>query len=181
MTLVSFRPPPTPVSLLPAPGGGSEHEPDPPVPLWEDPAQEGYRLLGPAWRSSMPSPLQTGQAFDVVQVAEACAAPALEQLRRIGARRGAVFANDDQWHFFVPLESEFFPERCGTGWPAWVRYLSGAWITVPPRGARAGTGGLRWVTREPAGRLYTAPMVLWAALAAMDPPAALRIVKGARS
>ena len=170
MTLVSLRPQP---SAPPPPRSGPNvgHEPgSTAVPLFDDPSQEGYGLLGHAWRSSMPTTLRTGSGFDVVQVTEVHAAPALERIRRLRARRGAVFADDERWHFFVPPKSGFFPEESGTGWPATVSYLHDAWITVPPRGARTGNRGLRWITREPAGHLYTAPIVLREVLEALAPP-----------
>lgn len=136
--------------------------------VFDEPGREGFGLLGEAWRSSRPSLVETGRLFDVVQAPECLAAPILHRLERLDARRGAVFADGDEWHFVVPLGSGLVPpELGGPGWPAPVRYLSGEWITVPPRGARSAGERLRWVTREPSGQLYTAPVVLFAAFTAL--------------
>ncbi len=152
----------------------------PPAPVvFDEPGREGFGLLGEAWRSPRPSLVQTGRLFDVVQAPEHFAAPVLRHLERLGARRGAVFADGDQWHFVVPLGSGFVPpELGGPGWPSPVRYLSGEWITVPPRGARAAGERMRWVTRQPSGQLYTAPVVLFAGFTALRQRPGPWITKG---
>ncbi|MFF5538513.1 hypothetical protein ACFY71_39710 [Streptomyces cinerochromogenes] len=129
-----------------------------------EPAEEGYALLGQAWRSSTPTPVVTGQRVDLVRVTEAHGRPVLDYLRRRGLRRGAVFTDHGAWHFFVPTESGLPPEM---DWPEPVTYLSGQQVTIPPRGARAGDSTpLHWITRKPPGQLLTAPIPLWAALRA---------------
>jgi hypothetical protein len=143
-------------------------EPCPTTPFFEEPEQEGFGLLGSAWRSSSPSLMLTGRTFDVVQAPAQDAAPVLLRLQRLGVRQGAVFADGDVWHFFVPLGSGYVPPRLGgPGWPPPANYLSGEWITIPPRGARTADVPLRWVTRLPAGRLLTAPVWLFVALSAL--------------
>lgn len=147
--------------------------------VFDEPGREGFGLLGEAWRSSRPSLVQTGRLFDVVQAPEYLAAPVLRQLERLGARRGAVFANGDQWHFVVPLGSGFVPpELGGPDWPSPVRYLNGEWITVPPRGARSAGERVRWVTRVPSGQLYTAPVILFAGFTALGQRPVPWITKG---
>ncbi|MER6531413.1 hypothetical protein [Streptomyces sp. NPDC001508] len=118
--------------------------------LADDPVREAYVLLGPAWRSSSPQPVQTGSTFDVVQAPQALAAPALDGLRRAGRDHGAVFADGTRWTFFVT------PGSGSHAWPPWVTYRSGPALLLPPRAARAGDLGLRWITRgAPPGRLCT--------------------------
>lgn len=147
--------------------------------VFAEPEQEGSALLGEAWRSSRPSQLETGRLFDVVQVPQHVAARVLERLERFNVRRGAVFADGDQWHFFVPLGSGHVPpEVGGPGWPSPVRYVCGEWITVPPRGARTGSEGLRWVKREASGQLYTAPVILFACFTALGQRPAPWTTKG---
>lgn len=142
--------------------------PCPPTPVFDDPGQEGFGLLGPAWRSSRPTRIPTGHTFDVVQVPAHHAAPVLRQLQRLGVRQGAVFADGDVWHFFVPPGSDYVPAQLGgPGWPPPTSYVSGELITIPPRGARTDDEPLRWVTRLPAGRLFTAPVWLFAGLSAL--------------
>ncbi|MFD0437299.1 hypothetical protein [Streptomyces chartreusis] len=141
---------------------------DAPAPVWgiplvvDDPGREAYELLGSAWRSSIARLMRTGGGFDVVRVPQPYAAPALEHLRRRGARRGAVPAEGDVWTFFVPPLSGDLP------WPPWVTYLSGPSVWIPPRAARGDGLSLRWITRgEPVGQLLTAPFVLCAVLTAL--------------
>lgn len=142
-------------------------EPCPTMPALDDPEQEAFGLLGQAWRSSTATALPTGRAFDVVQAPAHHAAPVLLQLKRLGLPQGAVFADGNVWHFFVPLGSGYVPPRLGgPGWPPPANYLSGEWITIPPRRARTADLPLRWVTRSPAGRLLTAPIWLFVALSA---------------
>lgn len=124
-------------------------------------------LLGPAWRSSTPRQVHTGHGFDVVRTSQPYAAPALDQLRRFGARHGAVSAEGDCWSFYVP------PGSHAARWPTCATYVSGPSVWVPPRGARNSDLHLRWITREPTGRLLTDPAALCAALAtptAAGPP-----------
>jgi hypothetical protein len=141
---------------------------DVPVPGWniplvvDDPGGEAYRLLGSAWRSSIPRPMHTGGDFDAVRVPQPYAAPALEHLRRRGARRGAVPAEGAVWTFFVP------PLSGDLRWPPWATYLSGPTVWIPPRAARSDELSLRWITRgEPVGQLLTTPFVLCAVLTAL--------------
>ncbi|MFJ8785870.1 hypothetical protein [Streptomyces sp. NPDC102476] len=136
-----------------------------PAPAWEiptlpgrDPGREAYALLGAAWRSSAPRLVDTGQGFDVVRAPQLYASAALDQLRELGARRGAVAAEGDCWTFFVPPGSNNRP------WPSYAAYVSGPAVWVPPRSARSGDLHLRWITREPAGHLLTDPQWLSALL-----------------
>ncbi|MER5210950.1 hypothetical protein ABT063_10305 [Streptomyces sp. NPDC002838] len=144
---------------------------DVPGPVWgiplvfDDPGREAYRLLGSAWRSPIARLMRTGGDFDAVRVPQPYAAPALEYLRRLGARRGAVPAERDVWTFFVPPLSDDLP------WPPWVTYLSGPTVWIPPRAARGDGLSLRWITRgEPVGQLLTAPFVLCPILTALAAP-----------
>jgi len=141
---------------------------DAPAPVWniplvdDDPGREAYRLLGSAWRSSIARLIQTGGDFDAVRVPQPYAAPAFEHLRRRGARRGAVPAEQAVWTFFVPPLSGDLP------WPRLATYLSGPTVWIPPRAARSDELSLRWITRgEPVGQLLTAPFLLCAVLTAL--------------
>lgn len=124
----------------------------------DDPCREAYTLLGSAWRSSAARLVDTGRGFDVVQASQPYASAALEELRELGARRGAVAAEGDVWAFFVP------PGSIGRPWPSHAAHVSGPAVWVPPRGARSNDLHLRWITREPTGRLLTDPKALCAAL-----------------
>lgn len=146
--------------------------PDVPAPAWtiptvtgDDPGREAYLLLGSAWRSSTARLVRTGDGFDAVRVVQPYAAPALEHLRRCGARLGAVPADNGFWTFFVPPDSATLP------WPSWVTYLSGPTVRIPPRAARSDGLSLRWITRgKPVGQLLTAPFVLCPILTALASP-----------
>jgi hypothetical protein len=112
--------------------------------------------------------VRTGAGFDVVQAPQPNAAAALEHLRRLGARIGAVYADGNTWRFFVPPGSETLK------WPPPAECLSGPSVRVPPRAARSASLDLRWITRgEPAGQLLTHPTFLWAALTALTLPATI--------
>ncbi|MFF5304792.1 hypothetical protein ACFY5F_36090 [Streptomyces sp. NPDC013161] len=126
----------------------------------DEPNRQAYQLLGPAWRSSTPTVISTGSDFDVVQVPQQYATVALDRLRSISTRGGAVYADGDDWRFFVPPGARRLP------WPAPAVYLSGPALLTPPRGARGRGPGLRWITRgEPSGQLlWPQPTVLSAAL-----------------
>lgn len=118
--------------------------------LADDPVREAYVLLGPAWRSSSPHPVQAGGTFDAVEALQALAAPALHRLREAGRDHGAVFADGAWWTFFVT------PGSTGHAWPSWVTYRSGPALLLPPRAARADDLRLRWITRgAPPGQLCT--------------------------
>ncbi|MEW2302129.1 hypothetical protein AB0958_19485 [Streptomyces sp. NPDC006655] len=129
--------------------------------------RQAYQLLGPAWRSSAPSVISTGTGFDVVQAPQDYAAAALDRMRTLGTPVGAVYAEGDNWRFFVPPGSGTLP------WSAPALCLSGPALLAPARAARGPGPDLRWITRgEPCGQLlWTPPTVLWAALAALAPPA----------
>ncbi|MGW1002152.1 hypothetical protein ACWDBD_20010 [Streptomyces sp. NPDC001118] len=136
-----------------------------PEPAWEiptlpggEPGREAYALLGPAWRSSSARLVDTGHGFDVVRAPQLYASAALDQLRELGARRGAVAAEGDCWTFFVPPGSYLRP------WPSYAAYLSGPAVWVPPRSARSNDLHMRWITREPTGHLLTDPLSLSALL-----------------
>ncbi|MER5572347.1 hypothetical protein [Streptomyces massasporeus] len=131
-----------------------------------DPGREAYMLLGSAWRSSVAQLVDTGRGFGVVRAPQSYASLALHKLRELGAQRGAVAAEGDCWTFFVPPGSN-------DPWPSYATYVSGPAVWVPPRGARSSDLHLRWITREPAGRLLTDSEALCAALnspAAVGPP-----------
>ncbi|MGW1626996.1 hypothetical protein [Streptomyces sp. NPDC002172] len=159
---------------MPRPGSARAYSPDAPAPRWTIPTladgetnRQAYVLLGPAWRSSTPSVISTGTDFDVVQAPQQYAAAALDRLRTLGTRVGAVYAEGDNWRFFVPPGSGTLP------WAAPALCLSGPALLTPPRAARGPSPDLRWITRgEPCGQLlWTQPTVLWATLAALTPPA----------
>ncbi len=165
-----------PVSLSPVRRRSPGHTPLPDLltPGWTIPTladgetnRQAYLLLGPAWHSSTPSIISTGTAFDVVQAPQQYAATALDRLRTLGTPVGAVYAEGDDWRFFVPPDAGTLP------WPAPALCLSGPALLTPPRAARGPGPGLRWITRgEPCGQLlWTQPTVLWAALAALTPSA----------
>jgi hypothetical protein len=126
---------------------------------------EAQTLLGAAWRSTTASLVLTGDGFDAVRVLQPYAAPALEILRRSGARRGAVLCDSGYWTFFVPPLSDSLP------WPSWITYLSGPVVRIPPRAARGNRLSLQWITRgEPTGQLLTGPFVLCPVLTALAHP-----------
>jgi len=142
-----------------------------PAEAWKTPTlseddlhREGYALLGLAWRSNIATPIRTGHRFAALSVPQKHGAPALDHLRRLGAPCGAVTAAGDAWTFFVPADSGCIP------WPSSATYLCGPEVWVPPRGARSGEPGLRWITRA-FGQLLTAPLWLWSALVALAEPA----------
>ncbi|MFF4755286.1 hypothetical protein ACWD5R_41055 [Streptomyces sp. NPDC002514] len=134
-----------------------------------DPCQEGYTLLGEAWRSPTVTSVPTGRRFDIVRTPETCGAHVLDRLRRHAVRHGAVFTDNGMWHFFVPPRSDVMV--AGMNWEDPATYVSGTHVSIPPRGARAHTHAtLRWITREPAGHLFTAPLHLWAVFRALSAP-----------
>ncbi|KUN17606.1 hypothetical protein AQJ11_37730 [Streptomyces corchorusii] len=139
------------------------HTRTPPCP--PDPSEEASTVLGQAWRSCTPTSVPTGERFDLVRVDETLGHLALHSLRVRGIRCGAVFADHGSWHFFVPPGSAALPPAMD--WPQAVTYLAGQHVTIPARGARAALGtALHWITRDPPGYLFTAPIPLWAALCA---------------
>ncbi|CAM5503435.1 MULTISPECIES: hypothetical protein [Streptomyces] len=154
-------------TLLATPAEAAErmlgHTRTPPWP--PDPSEEASTVLGQAWRSSTPSPMRTGREFDLVRVDETLGHLVLHSMRVRGVRCGAVFSDHGSWHFFVPPGSAVLPP--GMGWPQAVAYLTGQHVTIPGRGARAADGTpLHWITRDPPGHLFTAPIPFWAALCA---------------
>ncbi|MFF7098285.1 hypothetical protein ACFY9A_38805 [Streptomyces rubradiris] len=155
------------LSTLATPAAAAERMPGHtrtrPLPL--DPSEEALTVLGPAWRSPTATTVLAGEAFDLVRVAETPGRLALDYLQRRGIRCGAVFMEYGSWHFFVPPNSAVLPP--GTDWPQAVTYLTGQHVTIPGRGTRtADQAPLHWITRDPAGHLFTAPIFLWAALRA---------------
>lgn len=162
------------LALALRPGRGRALLADVPAPRWTIPTlaadetnPQAYQLLGPAWRSSTPTVISTGTHFDVVQVPQQYATAALDRLRSRGTRGGAVYADGDDWRFFVPPGAGRLP------WPVPVLCVSGPALLAPPRGARGRGPGLRWISRgEPSGQLlWTQPTVLSATFAALMPPA----------
>ncbi|MYR61749.1 hypothetical protein GTY54_37945, partial [Streptomyces sp. SID625] len=93
--------------------------------------QQAYRLLGPAWHSLLPSTVTTADAgFEVVQAPRQYAAAAVDRLRALGTRIGAVYTDGTNWRFFTP------PETHTLSWPPPVLCLSGPVLPIPPRAAR---------------------------------------------
>ncbi|MFD7130638.1 hypothetical protein [Streptomyces sp. NPDC059894] len=136
-----------------------------PAPPADDDGPEARRLLGPAWDSSWPRLVSTS-GFDVVRAPEQYAAPAVEHLRRLRAPHGSVAAEGADLQFFVPPDSGSLP------WPDIVTYITRSAVWVPHRSAHRLGLTLRWAVRDDeTGRLLTAPLVLWATLTALAPPA----------
>lgn len=135
-----------------------------------DAGQEDYAAaLGRAWCSATISRVRTGQGFAVVLTRQRYGAVALSRLDRSGAQRGAVWASDRVWHFVVRPDSASLP------WPACATFVTGPPVDVPPRDARDTAVGLRWISQEPSGQLFTPAPDLCAALTDLNSCGLLRI------
>lgn len=128
-----------------------------------DAGREDYEALGRAWCSAATSRVRTGRGFAVVATTQWYGAVVLSRLDQSGAQRGAVWASDRTWHFVVR------PDSVSLRWPAYATFVSGPPVDVPPRNARDTSVGLRWISQEPTGQLFTPAPDLCAALTDLIP------------
>lgn len=138
-----------------------------------DVGREDYNALGRAWCSAATSRVRTGRGFAVVLTRQRFGAVALSRLDRSRAQRGAVWASDRVWHFVVR------PDSVSLRWPACATFVSGPPVDVPPRNARDTAVGLRWISQEPTGQLFTPAQDLCAALTELDSCGLLRRLRAA--
>ncbi|MEU5193685.1 hypothetical protein AB0G86_06425 [Streptomyces scabiei] len=138
-----------------------------------DTEQEDYAALGRAWCSATTSRVRTGQGFAVLLTWQRYGAMAVDRLDRSGVQRGAVWASDRVWHFVVRPDSADLP------WPAYATFVTGPRVDVPPRNARDTAVGLRWISQEPSGQLFTPATDLCAALTDLNTRGLLRRIRAA--